>query len=168
LEKCREIIPLISPFLNFKTVIKLLQKKMEKFREILPMKSRGDGGGLGLLVEPFGRPLFFIPTGATPSAVPAAGIGDGEKGPKVPGAGSAGLGTGTNASAMEPSSPYFLGRPRFFLAESSMLFTRKAGEPLPPAAAESGTGAPPPTGWYVSVGGGAELTGAKKGVPSGP
>jgi len=69
---------------------------------------------------------------------------------------------------MEPSGPYFLGRPRFFLDTGSPA-PAGAGctgaPPLPPAAAKLG-GAPPPKGWYVAVAGCAELTGAKTGVPS--
>ena len=52
-----------------------------------------------LLVEPFGRPRFFIPTGGTASTPPAAGLTAGaEKAPESPGAtavGSSGMGTGT-------------------------------------------------------------------------
>uniref|UniRef100_A0A0A8YAD5 Uncharacterized protein n=1 Tax=Arundo donax TaxID=35708 RepID=A0A0A8YAD5_ARUDO len=63
---------------------------------------------------------------------------------------------------MEPSGPYFLGRPRFFLASGSPAPPGSAGAPpLPPAAATLA-----PTGWYPAVAGGAELTGVKTGVPS--
>lgn len=123
-----------------------------------------------MLVEPFGRPRFFAPSGDADSAVFGAFGSLGEKGPEAPGAGGAGAGAGaaamdagTNASDMEPSGPYFLGRPRFFLA---------TGSPAPPGC----TGAPPlpptpakleaATGWYVAVAGGTELTGVKMAVPS--
>ena len=124
-----------------------------------------------MLVEPFGRPRFFAPSGDADGAVLGVLAPSGEKGPEAPGAagpGAAAMDAGTNASDMEPSGPYFLGRPRFFLATGSPA-PAGAGctgaPPLPPAAAKLG-GAPPPKGWYVAVAGGAELTGAKTGVPS--
>lgn len=105
-----------------------------------------------LFVEPFGRPLFFAPGGGadnTASGDFAAAAG--EKGPE---AATAAVDTGTNASDMEPSGPYFLGRPRFFLTTGSPA--SRAAAPLPPA------------GGYVAAGAGAgaEFTGAKMGVPS--
>jgi hypothetical protein len=75
---------------------------------------------------------------------------------------------GTNASDMEPSGPYFLGRPRFFLVPGSPAPPECTGAPpLPPTPAKlEADAALPPTGWYVAVAGGTELTGVKMAVPS--
>ena len=123
-----------------------------------------------MLVEPFGRPRFFAPSGDADGAAFGAFGPLGEKGPEAPGAGGAGAGAGaaamdagTNASDMEPSGPYFLGRPRFFLATGSPAPPGCTGvPPLPPTPAKLEAA----TGWYVAVAGGTELTGVKMAVPS--
>jgi len=55
---------------------------------------------------------------------------------------------GTIASAMDPSGPYFLGRPRFFLASGSPMLGA-AGAPLPPTTVAADMLAPwaAPCGW---------------------
>lgn len=123
-----------------------------------------------MLVEPFGRPRFFAPSGDADGAVLGVLAPSGEKGPEAPGAadpGAAAMDVCTNASDMEPSGPYFLGRPRFFLATGSPAPPGgcTGAPPLPPAPAKL-VAAAPPKGWYVAVAGGAELTGANTGVPS--
>lgn len=96
----------------------------------------------GLLVEPLGRPRFFTPSGHPDDKKLAGGFGCvGENGPGTPcatGVDAAAVGEVTNPSDMDPSGPYFLGRPRFFLATGSPPESASAAAPLPPAA---------PPGW---------------------
>lgn len=117
-----------------------------------------------MLVEPFGRPRFFAPSGDADGAAFVAFGPLGEKAPETPGgAGAVAMDAGTNASDMEPSGPYFLGRPRFFLGTGS------PAPPLPPTPAKlEAVTALPPTGWYVAVAGSTEteITGVKMAVPS--
>jgi hypothetical protein len=91
----------------------------------------------GLLVEPLGRPRFFTPSGDTPDTEFAGFSPTSEKGPEEPcpiAGDPVAADAGTNASDMDPSDPYFLGRPRFFLATGSPM-PGDAMAPLPPVTA---------------------------------
>jgi hypothetical protein len=88
----------------------------------------------GLFVDPLGRPLFFTPSGDTDGTGFAGFDPAGGKGPEEPCAVAGdpvAADAGTNVSDMDPSGPYFLGRPRFFLATDSPTPGSEAA-PLPP------------------------------------
>jgi hypothetical protein len=123
----------------------------------------------GLLVEPLGRPRFFTPSGDTPGTEFNGFNLAGENGPEEPcpiTGDVAAAHAGTNASDMDPSGPYFLGLPRFFLATGSPM-PGGAMEPLPPVTAVEDMLGPwaAPCGWEDG-GAAEEVTGANTGVPS--
>lgn len=105
----------------------------------------------GLLVEPLGRPRFLNPSGEATNREFVRFDPAGENGPEEPCpvvGDPVAADTGTNASAMDPSGPYFLGRPRFFLGTGSPMLGAAAA-PLPPMIVAADMLAPwaAPCGW---------------------
>ena len=131
IRKCEQIFLQCLLILSVKPYQNIKKNKMIEV-EILPRAPMR-----GLLVEPLGRPRFFTPSGDTPSTE-FAGFGPAsEKGPEEPcpiAGDPVADDAGTNASDTDPSGPYFLGRPRFFLATGSLM-PGDAMAPLPPVAA---------------------------------